>query len=167
MQGTRVRALVREDPTCCGATKPMHPNYWACALEPASHNYWSPHASSPGSTREATAMRSPRTATKSSPCSPQLEKAHAQQRRPNTAKKKKNFKVKVQRPLCSSSILDLINNGSSRIGVKYHLLHTLVQLSLQFVIYNFIPVIFPIILHCFSKEWSPDFTWIPEGARVF
>ena len=31
-------------------------------------------------------MRSPRTATKSSPRSPQLEKARAQQRRPNTAK---------------------------------------------------------------------------------
>ena len=27
MQGTRVRALVREDPTCCGATKPVHRNY--------------------------------------------------------------------------------------------------------------------------------------------
>ena len=27
MQGTRVRALVREDPTCRGATKPMHHNY--------------------------------------------------------------------------------------------------------------------------------------------
>ena len=46
MQGTRVRALLREDPTCCGATKPVHHNYWACALEstatttePASHNY--------------------------------------------------------------------------------------------------------------------------------
>ena len=32
MQGTRVRALVREDPTCRGATKPVHHNYWACAL---------------------------------------------------------------------------------------------------------------------------------------
>ena len=40
MQGTQVRALVREDPTCRGATKPMHHNYWACTLEPASHNYW-------------------------------------------------------------------------------------------------------------------------------
>ena len=40
MQGTRVRALVREDPTCRGATKPVSHNYWACALEPASHNYW-------------------------------------------------------------------------------------------------------------------------------
>ena len=42
--------------------------------------------------REATAMRSPRTATKSSPRSPQLEKACAQQRRPNAAKKKARFK---------------------------------------------------------------------------
>ena len=42
MQGTRVRALVREDPTCRGATKPARHNYWACALEPVSHNYWSP-----------------------------------------------------------------------------------------------------------------------------
>ena len=40
MQGTRVRALVREDPTCLGATGPVCHNYWACALEPASHNYW-------------------------------------------------------------------------------------------------------------------------------
>ena len=40
MQGTWVRALVWEDPTCCEATKPMHHNYWGCALEPVSHNYW-------------------------------------------------------------------------------------------------------------------------------
>ena len=37
-------------------------------------------------TREATAMRSWRTATKSSPRSPQLEKTRAQQQRPNAAK---------------------------------------------------------------------------------
>ena len=40
MQGTQVRALVREDPTCRGATKPVRHNYWACALELMSHNYW-------------------------------------------------------------------------------------------------------------------------------
>ena len=40
MQGTRVQALLREDPTCHRATKPVHRNYWAWALEPASHNYW-------------------------------------------------------------------------------------------------------------------------------
>ena len=40
MQGTRVQALVWEDPTCRGATKPVCHNDWACALEPVSHNYW-------------------------------------------------------------------------------------------------------------------------------
>ena len=95
-QGTRVPALVREDPTCCGATKPMCPSYWACALEPTSHNYWAcmPQLLKPAHlepvlhNREGTAMRSPRTAMKSSPRSPQLEKARAQQRGPNTAKDK-------------------------------------------------------------------------------
>ena len=87
MQGTWVWALVREDPTCRGAAKPVCHNYWACALEPASHNYWGPCVRSPCSTtREATAMRSPHTATKSSPRSPQLEEARTQQRRPNAAK---------------------------------------------------------------------------------
>ena len=38
--------------------------------------------------REATAVRSPRTAMKGSPRSPQLEKARAQQWRPNAAKNK-------------------------------------------------------------------------------
>ena len=40
-------------------------------------------------TREAIAIRSLHTATKSSPRSPQLEKTHAQQQRPNAAKKRK------------------------------------------------------------------------------
>ena len=42
-------------------------------------------------TRETTAMRSPGTATKSSPRWPQLEKALVQQRKPNTAKNKNKF----------------------------------------------------------------------------
>ena len=33
MQGTWVRSLVWEDPTCLGATKPMHHNYWAFELQ--------------------------------------------------------------------------------------------------------------------------------------
>ena len=87
MQGTWVQSLVREDPTCHGAAKPVHGNYWACALEPASHNYWSPHAYSPCSaTRETTATRGPHTAMKSSLRSPQLEKACVQQWRPKAAK---------------------------------------------------------------------------------
>ena len=39
MQGTCVRALVQEDPTCHGTTKPMRHDYRACTLEPVSHNY--------------------------------------------------------------------------------------------------------------------------------
>ena len=31
MQGTRIWALVWEDPTCHGATGPVSHNYWACA----------------------------------------------------------------------------------------------------------------------------------------
>ena len=46
MQGTRVRALVQEDPTCRGAAKPVRHNYWALMpqllkpvhLEPVLHN---------------------------------------------------------------------------------------------------------------------------------
>ena len=40
MHGTRVRALVQEDHTCRGATKPMRHNYWARALELVRHNHW-------------------------------------------------------------------------------------------------------------------------------
>ena len=39
MQGTRVRYLVQEDPTCHGAAKPVRHSYRACSLEPASYNY--------------------------------------------------------------------------------------------------------------------------------
>ena len=41
-------------------------------------------------TRAAATVRGPRTAMKSGPCSPQLEKAHAQKRRPKAAKNKTN-----------------------------------------------------------------------------
>ena len=30
----QVLSLVQEDPTCCGATKPVRYNYRSCALEP-------------------------------------------------------------------------------------------------------------------------------------
>ena len=86
MQGTWVRALVQEDPTCHRATKPMHHNYWAWALEPASHNSW---ARAPQLLKPARLEKSPQweaCTTKSRPRSPQLEKARAQQQRPNAAK---------------------------------------------------------------------------------
>ena len=98
IQGTRVQALVREDPTCRRATKPVHHNYWACALELTSHNYWAhvPQLLKPMHQEPMLHnKRSPCTAAKSSPCSPQLEKACTQQWRPNTAKNKKKTKKTI------------------------------------------------------------------------
>ena len=64
---------------CHRATKPVCHKYWACALEPRSHNDWATEAYvlySPWSAiREATAMRSLCTAMNSSPHSLQLEKS--------------------------------------------------------------------------------------------
>ena len=40
MQETRAQSLILEDLTCLRATKPVHHNCWAHALEPGSHNYW-------------------------------------------------------------------------------------------------------------------------------
>ena len=56
-------------------------------------------------TREAAIVRGPRTAMKSGPRSPQLEKALAQKRRPNTAKNKKNKKKRLKIVLLSFSSL--------------------------------------------------------------
>ena len=96
MQGTRVRALVREDPTCHGATNPVCSqllNLHSRACEPqllspraTTTEAHAPRAGAPQ--REATAMRSPHTAKKSSHHSPQPEKAEAQQRILNAAKNK-------------------------------------------------------------------------------
>ena len=38
VQETWAQSLIREDPTCRRATKPMCHNYWVCALEPRSFN---------------------------------------------------------------------------------------------------------------------------------
>ena len=78
MQGTWVRALVWEDPTCRGATKPVRHNYWAhvpqllkpARLEPVLHNNRSHCNEKPAHHNEelpplTTTRESPRTATKS------------------------------------------------------------------------------------------------------
>ena len=75
MQGTRVRVLVWEDPTCRGATRPVSHNYWACASGACAPQR-----------EEAAIVRGPRAAMKRGPRLPQLEEALAQKRRPNTAK---------------------------------------------------------------------------------
>ena len=91
MQGTRVQSLVQEDPTCHGAAKSMRRNSSTCATTTEIH---APRARAPQQEKppqwEAHALRSLCTATKSSPHSWQLEKAHAQERRPNAAKDKRH-----------------------------------------------------------------------------
>ena len=77
MQGTLVRSLLGEDPTCHGATKPVHHNYWPHApellkparLEPVVRNKRSHHNEKPVHHNEewpplAATRESPRTATK-------------------------------------------------------------------------------------------------------
>ena len=84
MKGTQVQALVREDPTCRGATKPVSNNYWAHVpqlLKPARLEPVLGHKRSHRSEK-------PAHPTNGSPCSPQLEKAHVQQPTPNAAKNK-------------------------------------------------------------------------------
>ena len=78
-QERSVQSLIWEDPTCHGATKPMH------------HHNWSPHAlEAVLSKRSYCNERGPCIATKSSFRSPQLEKGCGQQWRPSTTKKKKS-----------------------------------------------------------------------------
>ena len=86
MQGTQVRALVWEDPTCHGATRPM------------SHNLLSLYVwSLCSATREATTVRGPCSVMKSGPHLPQLEEALAKKRRPNTAINKPKKKLKKKK----------------------------------------------------------------------
>ena len=73
MQGTHVRYLVQEDPTCQVATKPASSSYWSlCTQSPCSP------------TRKATAMRSPRTTARIAPAL-YIKKVQAQQWRLSAA----------------------------------------------------------------------------------
>ena len=91
MQGTQVRSLVWEDPTCRGATKPASHNYWACVPQLLSPHATTTEAHTPRAhalQQEKPPQWEARTPQQSCPRSPQLEKAHAQQQRPNAAKYK-------------------------------------------------------------------------------
>ena len=83
MQGTHIWSLVRENPTCLRATKPLGHNHWSLPTE----NLCSARG-------ETTTMRSPSITTKGSPWLPQLKKAFRQKWRPRTAKNKWILKKK-------------------------------------------------------------------------
>ena len=93
MQGMQVQSLLQEDPTRCGAAKPVYHNYWACTLEPESHSHWAQvlpllkhrcarQQEKPSQWEAHTPQLD------GSPCSLQLQKAHTQQGGPSTAKSK-------------------------------------------------------------------------------
>ena len=71
-QGTPVRSLVWEDPTCCGGTKPVRHNYWAHGPQQEESLQW-----------EALTPQ-----LEHSPHSPQLEEAQVWWWRPSAAKNK-------------------------------------------------------------------------------
>ena len=88
MQGTGVRSLVPEDPTCHGAAKPVRHNYRAHV----------PQLLSPCTTTTAAHVPRARAPQQEKPLrweahAPQQKVAPAQQRRPNAAKKKKRFYI--------------------------------------------------------------------------
>ena len=74
VRGTRVRALVWEDPACRGAAGAREPQLLSLRV-------WGLCSA----TGEAAIVRGPRTAMRSGPRLPQLGKALEQKRRPNTA----------------------------------------------------------------------------------
>ena len=76
VQGTQVLSLVQEDPTCLRVTKPICHSYWACVLESTLCKKRSHH-------KETLC-----TATKSSLCSWQLEKACTHNKDPAQQKNK-------------------------------------------------------------------------------
>ena len=75
-QGTWVRALVQEDFTCHGATKPMLHNYWACTLEPTNHNCRAqvPHLLKPRATHLEPMLRNKRSHCNEKPAHHNKEK---------------------------------------------------------------------------------------------
>ena len=85
MRRTWVQSLVQEDSECCRVTKP----FGRQLLKPER-----PRAQA----LEAVAKRSPHAATREWSCSPQLQNAYMQQRRPSTAKNlKKDSKLLERR----------------------------------------------------------------------
>ena len=97
MQETHVWSLGREDPTCCGATKPRHPNYGSpCTLGSMTHSCWAlmqpplkpmcPHVCLCPQQKELQLQEAHTPQLESILCSLQLEKAHRQQWRPAQSK---------------------------------------------------------------------------------
>ena len=68
--------LIREDPTCHRAAKPVWHNYRACALGPGSHDSWAHVLGSRAATRKPRQQEAPAPQLESSPRPPNQRKAH-------------------------------------------------------------------------------------------
>ena len=82
MQRPQVQSLVQEDPTCHGATKPVHHSPCAAATEACMPRHML-HSKKKPLQGEARALQLERR-----PCSLQLDKTHVQQRRPSVTRNK-------------------------------------------------------------------------------
>ena len=98
VQGPRVQSLICEDPACCRAAKPVHHNYWSCALEPMSHNYWAyePQLRIPRAT--TTEAHAPRAHALQQEKPPQWEAWELQQRAAPTSHNQRKARVQQRRP---------------------------------------------------------------------
>ena len=76
-QGTRVPSLLQDDAPCLGATRPVRPNYRACALQPGNCDHWNPSTPEPALQHTESCNQKPRITTPEELCSPPLEEAHA------------------------------------------------------------------------------------------
>ena len=130
MQGIMVWSLVQDDPICWGATKPVCHNYWAWTLEPVHCNYWAhvqqllkpvcPKAQEKPLQWEARAPK-----LESSPHSPRLGKAWAQQETQHSQKQIKNMFKKM----ASNSLLLILLKQSNFCSLES-------RLSLVFLLIN-------------------------------
>ena len=64
MQETWVQSLMGEESTGCRATKPLGHSYWACAVEPHSHDNQSQCTLEPGLCNRSPHSEKPRTETR-------------------------------------------------------------------------------------------------------
>ena len=102
VRGTRVRALVWEDPACRGATKPVS--------QLLSLRVWSLCSAR----REAAIVRGPRTAMKSGLCSPQLEKKPSH-RNEDPTQPKINKLINKKRKLRNVEIVMVTTRGTLKL----------------------------------------------------
>ena len=121
--GLWVLSLVREDPTCHGATKPMCHNYWACALQPTSCNYWNHHTleSEVANKRSHQSEKPMHHNTDTQHRLTWLEKNHSQQQRPSATRKKTGYVHAFIPRTCDCDhvvLADLGNSMGSRSDAK-------------------------------------------------